>query len=127
MKMRGLTFCLTIAGALVASGAAHAAGYATGSVNMRTGPSTAYPVITTIPAGARVDIRTCTTWCSVNYRGLTGWASARYIAAAPGPRYRAPMYRPPVYAAPPAYYYPGRPVYRQPGFYGGFGFGFRTN
>ena len=35
---------------------AAAAGYTTGNVNMRAGPGTANPVITTIPAGAPVQI-----------------------------------------------------------------------
>jgi uncharacterized protein YraI len=79
-------------------GAAEAAtGFATGTVNMRTGPGTAYAKVTTIPAGAEVEVFECTSWCQVAFAGQEGWASARYIstdyAEGPSPRFvaRAPM------------------------------------
>ncbi len=58
------------------------AGYTTNSVNMRTGPSTRYPVITTIPAGGLIFLNYCTrdgSWCDLTFRGAPGWVSARYI------------------------------------------------
>ncbi len=70
------------AAAMVAPVAANAAsGYATGDVNMRTGPGTQYQRITTIPQGARVDVRGCSGWCRLSYGGYTGYASANYIAS----------------------------------------------
>jgi uncharacterized protein YraI len=79
-------------------GAAEAAtGFATGSVNMRVGPGAGYAKVTTIPAGAEVEVFECAAWCQVAFAGREGWVSARYISAGydegPAPRYasRAPM------------------------------------
>ena len=67
------------------------AGYTTTGVNMRTGPGTKYPVITTIPAGGVVFINYCTkngSWCDLTFRGAPGWVSARYIRyGVEGPHY----------------------------------------
>ena len=48
---------LALIGAAVLPGAANAAdnGFTTGNVNMRGGPNTYYPIITTVPYGAPVD------------------------------------------------------------------------
>ena len=77
--MRHLTILATtaMAGALVASTAA--AGVATGNVNLRTQPTVQAPRITTIPAGAQVQVHSCPSWCNVTYAGHTGWASSNYI------------------------------------------------
>jgi uncharacterized protein YraI len=76
----------TVLGGLLAAFAMTAAqaapGVATGSVNMRTGPGTAYAKITTIPAGAQVEVFGCPTWCQVSYAGRQGWASSNYISTA---------------------------------------------
>ena len=62
---------------------------------MRTGPSTNYHRILTIPAGARINVHGCNSWCRVNYRGRSGYVSASYVSrgAVPGPRhhYRRPL------------------------------------
>jgi len=55
------------------------AGVAISDVNMRTGPGTGYPVITTIPGGAPVEVLGCQSWCSVIYRGTEGFVSGRYV------------------------------------------------
>ena len=60
--------------------AAAAPGVAKASVNLRAGPGTSYARITTIPAGARVQVLRCPRWCEVVYAGRRGWASAGYIA-----------------------------------------------
>ncbi|WP_375657045.1 SH3 domain-containing protein [Bartonella sp. CM120XJJH] len=55
---------------------------ASGQVSLRTGPATAYKVITMVPMGAKVQIYGCLsnkTWCSLGYHGKVGWASARYV------------------------------------------------
>src|SRR5690606_2497525 len=71
--------------AALAPGLAEAAnGYATGNVNLRAGPSTDYPVVVTIAAGAPVNIYGCLSgysWCDVGYAGTRGWVSASYLQA----------------------------------------------
>ncbi len=86
---------LVLLAVLIYSNAAFAqrghAGYTTNGVNMRTGPGTRYPVITTIPAGGVVFINYCTkngSWCDLTFRGAPGWVSARYIRyGVAGPHY----------------------------------------
>lgn len=53
----------------------------TGSLNMRTGPSTAYARILTLPGGTRVESLAVasTGWHQVSYAGKTGYISNRYI------------------------------------------------
>src|SRR5690606_19996061 len=56
--------------------------YTTGNVNMRAGPSTQYPRVTTLPSGAAVDVHGCTSgwsWCDTSWRGIRGWVSANYL------------------------------------------------
>ncbi|MDE1156931.1 MAG: SH3 domain-containing protein [Neorhizobium sp.] len=59
-------------------------GYATANVNMRSGPSTAYPAVTVIPVGAPVSINGCMSsvnWCDVSFVGGRGWVSGNYVQA----------------------------------------------
>ncbi|WP_244477537.1 MULTISPECIES: SH3 domain-containing protein [unclassified Rhizobium] len=59
-----------------------AEGYATANVNMRSGPSTAYPAVTVIPYGAPVEIHGCLAdvpWCDVSFYNGRGWVAARYV------------------------------------------------
>src|SRR3954471_8811608 len=68
MLTRPLLSAAVLAGALLTASAANAApGVATGDVNMRSGPGTGYSVITTIPAGAPLEIYGCSSWCQVGY------------------------------------------------------------
>lgn len=103
------------AGALVLSlGAANAATI-TNDLNLRSGPGTRYSVVTTMPAGAYVDVLGCRgSWCRVDWRGRVGYASRSYLARGRG--YAA---APRVYYGPPrsVYYGPPRTV---------FSFGFNT-
>ena len=121
MVRKSLYFASALAGALVWSVAAQAApGQTTGSVNMRTGPGTAYPVIAQIPAGAPVDIGNCGGWCELNYAGRSGYVSANFVATrnAPAPSYADPNYA--YYDYAPAYF---DDYYNDDGFFGdGFGF-----
>ncbi|MGB7260095.1 MAG: SH3 domain-containing protein, partial [Pseudolabrys sp.] len=58
------------------------AGYAVADVNMRAGPSTAFPAVTTIPAGAGVNIHGCLDgydWCDVGWAGDRGWVEGEYL------------------------------------------------
>lgn len=60
------------------------------TLNIRSGPSTQYRVVGTLPQGAIVENYGCTQtgatrWCQVEASsGLKGWASARYLTAYSG-------------------------------------------
>ena len=103
--------------------AAAANGYATGGVNMRSGPGTQFTVITTLYAGAPVTINDCGGgWCDVIWGRTRGWVSDNYVTYG---SYSAPVYvQPaPVYVQPaPVYVAP--PVYVRPAPSISFGFGF---
>lgn len=74
----GLAALAFLAGAAVANAAP---GYATGNVNVRTGPGTHYGAIDTLRRGERVDVQQCRGgWCFVEKRGPDGWVSANYLA-----------------------------------------------
>jgi uncharacterized protein YraI len=61
---------------------------ATANVNLRAGPSTHFPVVRVVPAGASLVTFGCVngyTWCDVAFAGNRGWLAARYVRlAAPG-------------------------------------------
>lgn len=74
------TFCLGLFALPTLALAAR--GYATTDVNMRAGPGTGYPIVTTIPARGPVNIHGCLSnrsWCDVTWDGHRGWVSARYL------------------------------------------------
>ena len=53
-----------------------------GTVNMRTGPGTHYPVIAQIPSGSRIDVVACLqdySWCDTVVADLRGWVSTRRL------------------------------------------------
>ncbi|WP_163266390.1 SH3 domain-containing protein [Chelativorans alearense] len=83
MKATWLFAALAFSGLAGGPQAASAAdAYTTTNVNMRAGPSTHFPRITTLPAGAAVTIYGCTRswdWCDTSWRGLRGWVSAHYL------------------------------------------------
>lgn len=66
---------------MATAGAAMAApAYATGNVNVRSGPSTGYGVVDVMRRGEQVDVQQCRgSWCLVNRRGPDGWVSASYL------------------------------------------------
>jgi hypothetical protein len=116
----GLRRLLPLAGPLVVGLGVTAASaqdaVTTGAVNMRAGPGTQYERITTLPAGAPVDIADCTgSWCRVVYRGVTGYV-ARSLLDEDGGVVEAPprvyVEPPPVYVEPPYFY--GSPGYYAP-------------
>ncbi|GGE40795.1 hypothetical protein GCM10007276_17700 [Agaricicola taiwanensis] len=87
--------------------------YATADLNVRSGPGTRYPVITTLRDGEPVEVISCAgSWCRLDFGGGQGFASASYLATG-GPR---AVYRPPVVVAPAPYfvdrYYYGSNNYR---------------
>jgi uncharacterized protein YraI len=118
------TTLLAAASALVLSaGIASAAPAITQSaVNMRAGPGTQYPVLTTLPGRAPVDVAGCDgSWCQVNWNGREGYVSANYLqmAGAPGPVAVSPGY----YAEPDYAY--DDDYYGSPGFFVGPGYRYR--
>jgi uncharacterized protein YraI len=106
---------LTVSGVIFSSSQAAAQNaYTTADLNLRTGPSTANPVITAIPARSPVYVYGCLpgrSWCEVQWRNIRGYASQYYLGFS-GPSYvPAPSYTPyyrPIYEP----YYP--PVYVRP-------------
>jgi len=83
MKSRLKLAALAVGAMLAMPGIAAAANaFTTGNVNMRAGPSTQYPRVTTIPYGAPVEVYGCTggwQWCDTSWRGIRGWVSASYL------------------------------------------------
>ncbi|MCM2396625.1 SH3 domain-containing protein [Rhizobium sp. S95] len=80
LKRLLMVLALLATGASAASAATVA--IATGNVNLRAGPSTAYPVVTTVPVGARIVTHGCLpgySWCDIAFSTFRGWVSARYI------------------------------------------------
>jgi uncharacterized protein YraI len=108
-----------LAAALVAvsAGWANAAPATVGTnTNLRQGPGTNFAVITTVPAGAVVDVIRCGgTWCNVMANGSPGYMIARNIGLGGAPVPVAPPPGP-VVVGPPVVYGPG--PYYGPGFYG---------
>jgi uncharacterized protein YraI len=54
-------------------------------LNLRAGPGPAYPVITTIPTNAAVNIYGCDaamSWCDIDWNGNRGWSYAAYLTYA---------------------------------------------
>lgn len=69
--------------ASAAQAAGPAIAYTTADLNMRTGPGTNYPVITTLPRSAGVTVFGCTAdyrWCDAAFANVKGWVSGRYLA-----------------------------------------------
>jgi len=57
----------------------------TANLNLRTGPGTAYPVITVIPKGAEVSIDSYSgNWAHATYGSFVGYASNTYLASPSG-------------------------------------------
>jgi len=67
---------------------------ATENLNMRTGNSTLYGVILTIPKGSKVEVLSSINgWDQLIYNGRTGWASSQFLtgSTAPAPTPAAPV------------------------------------
>jgi len=81
---RKLFGAIALVAMLAAPALAEAAtrGFATANVNMRSGPSTAYPAVVVIPNGAPLTVHGClsdTPWCDVSFVAGRGWVAGRYI------------------------------------------------
>jgi SH3 domain-containing protein len=101
MNFARIATCTAAAMVLSAQSAA-APALAINDVNMRQGPGTTYPIITTIPGGSNVEVTGCQgQWCSVAWHGRSGYAIATSLdqgGDAPPPRGAA---RPPGSESPP--------------------------
>ncbi|MGB6621984.1 MAG: SH3 domain-containing protein, partial [Xanthobacteraceae bacterium] len=88
---------------------------------------TNYPIVTTIPAGAPVNVSGCNAgWCQVAFQGQGGYIIATSLGAPPPRTYPPgypppppPLYPPPYYGPYPYGYGPG-PYWRHRGYYGGW-------
>jgi uncharacterized protein YraI len=70
---------------LSATAANAAQAFATANVNLRAGPGTDYPVVTTLSAGQILTIYGCLSdgsWCDVATGGDRGWVSNNYLSSA---------------------------------------------
>jgi uncharacterized protein YraI len=124
-NIRSLPIALAVL--FIAGGAAVAApGLATTDVNMRQGPGTTFPVVTSIRGGSNLDVQSCNVgWCAVRFGPYAGFVKATYLdfGAPRGPRY--------YYGAPasPFLYGPAPRRYWGPGPYWGprpyLGYGYR--
>lgn len=81
--------------ALAVPAAQAAPGTVTSNVNVRSGPGTNYPVVSTVRSGTQVDVQQCQgSWCYVVRSGLTGWVSSTYLAASGNTRPNPPGVNP---------------------------------
>lgn len=80
--MKRLVLALSILFSLTAAAGAATVSVATTNVNLRAGPSTAYPAVTVVPAGVQVVTHGCLsgyTWCDISLGNYRGWVAASYI------------------------------------------------
>ncbi len=124
--MRSILTGAALAAALLLPAVAQAAaGFATANVNMRSGPSTAYPAVVVIPYGTSVEIHGClanANWCDVSFYSGRGWVSGSYLQTSYrssrvvlAPEYYRPLGIPTVTFEIDNYwdrYYRSRPFYR---------------
>lgn len=87
IKKTAITIGLAVMAFGATAASAYAAtAYATGSVNVRSGPGTGYRVVDQLRRGERVDVVGCRgSWCRVVKSGPDGWVSANYLSS--GDRY----------------------------------------
>jgi uncharacterized protein YraI len=81
--MRVLALLLIALGAAAAVPAARAAdAFTQGTVNLRAGPSSDYPLIAAIAPNTQVSVNGCLddwTWCDVDWEGNRGWVYGQFL------------------------------------------------
>jgi uncharacterized protein YraI len=91
MRRYALPFAAAVmATAALPSVASAADAVVTTELNMRAGPSTAYPVVEVIPADAPVEVHGCVrgySWCDVTWQDARGWVSGGFLTALYRERY----------------------------------------
>lgn len=102
----------------VAQSGGPAVAFTTADLNMRAGPGTKYPVLTTVPRGGGVAIFGCTAdfkWCDAAFTNVKGWVSGKYLSyGGQGIYYGRPIPSTGVYLGVPRYHR-NYPIYgRQP-------------
>ncbi|WP_102960408.1 SH3 domain-containing protein [Mangrovicella endophytica] len=83
MHRRLLGAAALLGAVLLPAVASAATAIAVTNVNLRAGPSTAYPPVNVVGAGDRVRVFGCLSnrsWCDVSYDGQRGWMSSNYLA-----------------------------------------------
>jgi uncharacterized protein YraI len=73
---------MIVAGLAFPAAASAATARVTADLNMRAGPSTDFPVVTTLNDGAEVAVHGCVkgySWCDVTWAGNRGWVYAAYL------------------------------------------------
>jgi uncharacterized protein YraI len=90
------------------------------NTNLRQGPGTGFPVITTVPAGSVVEVIRCGgEWCNVTAGGQPGYMIARNLGmGGPAPVRAVGAPPPPVVVVEPPPVYYGYGPYYGPRFYG---------
>ena len=117
-RLIAIGFAAAVFAALVPAAAHAATAVTTGNVNLRAGPSTSYPVITTLPGNTAVEVEGCAQgWCKVDDAGTEGWMSEDFLEGLSSPpaivlpvpilvpgrhhhHHRPPIVRPPVVRPP---------------------------